>query len=137
MRIVDVSTEAVPAPGGRQELHRPLGTCRACASQLPELDVALYALYQQRIYRLLARDEQSWATLARLPRGLARFSRDLLIAHRELYRLTPPIAAHTIKVGSARPAGVLLRYYREAERRFHVSWSILAAVNFVESGSER
>jgi membrane-bound lytic murein transglycosylase B len=31
------------------------------------------------------------------------------------------------------PASVLLRDYREAERRFKVPWTVLAAVNFVES----
>jgi membrane-bound lytic murein transglycosylase B len=97
-------------------------------------DVTLLALYQQRIYRLLARDAPlANVTLARLPTGLRRVSVELLAAHRELYRLTPPIAARTIKVGRARPAAVLLGYYREAERRFHVPWHVLAAVNFVES----
>jgi hypothetical protein len=97
-------------------------------------EVGLYALYQQRIYRLLADDERLAAgTLARLPRDLRKAGRDLVAAHRELYRLTPPIAARTIKVGPAPPARTLLGYYREAERRFHVPWNVLAAVNFVES----
>jgi len=96
--------------------------------------VILSALYQQRIYRLLARDENlARRTLPRLPPELMIVSRDFLIAHRELYRLTPPIPARTIKVGPARPAGVLLDYYREAEQRFRVPWNVLAAVNFVES----
>src|SRR5262249_41791369 len=56
-----------------------------------------------------------------------------LTAQRELYRLTPPIPASTIKVGPARPAPLLLRYYAEAQRRFDVPWNVLAAVNFVES----
>jgi soluble lytic murein transglycosylase-like protein len=100
----------------------------------PPLDVQLHALYQQRIYRLLARDERlSRLTLARLPRELANASRDFLVAHRGLYRLTPPIGVRAIKVGRARPARVLLGYYREAERRFRVPWNVLAAVNFVES----
>jgi membrane-bound lytic murein transglycosylase B len=100
----------------------------------PTSDVTLLALYQQRIYRLLARDDRlAKGTTARLPEQLRRVSRDLLSAHRELYRLTPPIAARTIRVGRAPPAGVLLRYYREAERRFHVPWHVLASINFVES----
>ena len=36
-------------------------------------------------------------------------------------------------VGPAPPAAKLLGWYREAERRFHVRWQLLAAVNFVES----
>jgi membrane-bound lytic murein transglycosylase B len=97
-------------------------------------EVALYALYQQRIYRVLARDEDlSAKTVVRLPSALRELSQDFLRAHRELYRLTPPIAARAIKVGPALPAGVLFGYYREAERRFRVPWNVLAAVNFVES----
>lgn len=100
----------------------------------PSDDVVLYALYQQRIYRLLVRDERlARLTLARLPPGLVGVSRDLLTAQRELYRLTPGIPTQTIKVGSAAPAPVLLSYYGEAQRRFRVPWNVLAAVNFVES----
>jgi membrane-bound lytic murein transglycosylase B len=36
-------------------------------------------------------------------------------------------------VGRAEPAGRLRRYYAEAQRRFGVSWRVLAAVNYVES----
>jgi hypothetical protein len=103
-------------------------------TQPPPKDVVLYALYQQRIYRVLAgRDGLARRTLPRLRLDLRRVARDLIDAHRELYRLTPPIAAPTIKVGPARPAPVLLAYYRECERRFKVPWNVLAAVNFVES----
>lgn len=94
----------------------------------------LLALYQQRMYRLLAADRGlSRAVLSRLPRELARVANDLLTAHRELYRLTPPIAARTIRVARAAPAASLLGWYREAQRRFKVPWNVLAAVNFVES----
>jgi len=100
----------------------------------PPDDVVLYALYQQRIYRLLMRsDRLARLVLGRLPPGLAAVSRDLVAAQRELYRLTPGIPTDTIKVGSAAPAATLLAYYREAERRFRVPWNVLAAVNFVES----
>ena len=98
------------------------------------LRVVLYALYQQRIYRLLARsDRLAKPTFARLPAPLAAASWDLVRAHRGLYRLTPPIRASAIKVGKAKPALDLLLYYREAQRRFRVPWNVLAAVNFVES----
>jgi soluble lytic murein transglycosylase-like protein len=98
-------------------------------------DVVLYALYEQRLYRLLARETKlAGATLPRLPRPLRATVRDLLTAHRELYRLTPPLPARAkIKVGSAEPAATLLAYYREAQRRFGVTWDVLASVNFVES----
>ena len=98
-------------------------------------DLVLYALYQQRLYRLLARDEKlAAATVPTLAPNLRAAARDLLAAHRELYRLTPPLPAHArIKVGAAAPASTLLTYYREAQRRFQVPWDVLASVNFVES----
>jgi membrane-bound lytic murein transglycosylase B len=97
--------------------------------------VVLHALYQQRIYRLLARNTKlADATLRRLAPPLQRASADLLTAHRELYRLTPPLPGQArIRVGRAPPAATLLAYYREAERRFRVPWNVLAAVHFVES----
>ena len=97
-------------------------------------DLVLLALYQQRMYRALAGNAQlSRATVKLLPRDLARVAADLLAAHRELHRLTPPLRTHKIKVGPALPASVLLGDYREAQRRFEVPWTVLAAVNFVES----
>ena len=48
-------------------------------------DLVLYALYQQRLYRLLARDPKlAAATSAALPSRLRAITRDLLAAHREL-----------------------------------------------------
>ena len=98
-------------------------------------EVVLDALYEQRLYRLLAREGKlADATLPLLPAGLRATTRDLLAAHRELYRLTPPLpAGAAIKVGPAAPASSLLAYYGEAARRFHVQWNVLASVNFVES----
>jgi membrane-bound lytic murein transglycosylase B len=100
----------------------------------PPSDAVLYALYQQRIYRALARDDAlARATIARLPASLARAANDLVAAQRRLYRLTPPIPARTIRVASAPPAARLLADYREASRRFRVPWNVLAAVHFAES----
>jgi membrane-bound lytic murein transglycosylase B len=95
----------------------------------------LQALYEQRLYRLLARDPKlSAATLPALAPRLRATARDLLAAHRELFRLTPPLPSRAkIKVGAAAPAATLLEYYREAQQRFHVPWDVLASVNFVES----
>jgi len=94
----------------------------------------LYALYEQRLYRLLARRAlPARATFRRLPHGLAAYARDVVVAHRELVSITPPLPAARVRVGPAAPASALLRWYREAERRFGVPWNVLAAVNFVES----
>jgi soluble lytic murein transglycosylase-like protein len=103
-------------------------------SAAPPNGLVLLALYQQRIYRVLAADAPlASATMRRLDTTLRRAGEDLLIAHHELHRLTPALAARAIKVGRAPPATTLLADYREAERRFHVPWHVLAAVNFVES----
>jgi membrane-bound lytic murein transglycosylase B len=98
-------------------------------------ELVLDALYEQRLHRLLARDAKlASATLPLLRARLRTTARDLLAAHRELYRLTPPLPPRArIKVGPAAPASTLLAYYREAQRRFRVPWDVLASVNFVES----
>jgi hypothetical protein len=115
------------------ELSSAIGRWQPKSSPAPD-DVVRLALYQQRIYRLLAGDTHlSRSTVQLLPGDLAATLRDLLASHRELYRLTPPLETHRIKVGPSWPASVLLGAYREAQRRFKVPWTVLAAVNFVES----
>jgi membrane-bound lytic murein transglycosylase B len=106
----------------------------------PPRDVAVLALRQQRIYRLLGtRRALARATLARLPRTLRPVARDNVRARRELSLVTsihrgpPP----RIRVGPAEPADVLRRHYRAARRRFGVGPALLAAVNFVESAFGR
>jgi len=114
-------------------LEKAIGDWNPKNTAAPE-SLVLLALYQQRIYRLLTRDSSlATRTLALVPRELQKVSRDLLAAQRELYRLTPPIGVHAIKVARARPAPALLSYYREAQRRFKIPWNVLAAVNFVET----
>jgi membrane-bound lytic murein transglycosylase B len=83
---------------------------------------------------MLARnDALARATFARLPKRDAAAARDFVAAHRELFRITPPLANRTIRTGPAEAPAALLSYYREGERRFRVPWRVLAAVNFVES----
>jgi membrane-bound lytic murein transglycosylase B len=103
-------------------------------------DVALLALHQQRIYRVLGTHRRlARATLSRLPAVLRAAARDNVLARRDLSRITsvhrgpPP----KIRIGAAEPADVLRRHYRAAQRRFHVSPAVLAAVNFVESAFGR
>jgi membrane-bound lytic murein transglycosylase B len=128
-----------PAPLARTLVQTTAGLEQAISNWNPKSTatpppVVLQALYQQRIYRLLTRDSiLATRTLALVPQELAKASRDLLVAQRELYRLTPPIGVRAIKVGHPRPAPELLSYYREAQRRFKVPWNVLAAVNFVET----
>jgi membrane-bound lytic murein transglycosylase B len=69
----------------------------------------------------------------RLPRALARELATNLAAKHELWRLTPKTHRRRFATGPALPPATLLRYYKAAQRRFGVRWSLLAAVNFVES----
>ena len=101
-------------------------------------EVILLALHQQRIHLLLTtRSKLARDVIARLPAPLARDVRTTIGARRGLGRLTPPVPLRRFRTGPARPAGVLLGYYREAQRRFRVTWPVLAAVNFVESAFGR
>jgi soluble lytic murein transglycosylase-like protein len=101
-------------------------------------DVTLYALHEQRIYVLLtARRHLAREVVDRLHDPIAAEARAILAAKRELGALATPAPRRRFRTGPAKPAGVLLRYYRKAERRFGVSWKVLAAVNFVESAFGR
>ena len=103
-------------------------------SDSPPTRVTLEVLYEQRIERKLAAQPRlARAVLGRLPAAVASQVRDEVTALRELQRLARPIRLRAVRVGRALPAARLLRYYRQAERRFHVRWEVLAAVNFVES----
>jgi len=99
------------------------------------LDVQLLALYQQRIYRMLARDPAlARDVLARLSASVAREARINVAAGSGLLSLAGPVSRPwLIRTQPPEPAGVLLGYYREAEDRFGVAWQVLAAVNYTES----
>ena len=99
-------------------------------------NVSLWALHQQRLFLALTYD----AELGRRTRPLLdREARETLAARQALVRLTPPTRRppSSFRTGPAAPAASLLRWYREAERRFGVEWEVLAAVNFVETGFGR
>jgi Transglycosylase SLT domain len=104
----------------------------------PPGDVTLYALDQQRGQILLSgRPRLAHSVLARLPGRVAAHARASIRARRMLGRLSTPQPLDRFRTGPARPAGELLRHYREAQRRFGVSWQVLAAVNLVESAFGR
>jgi soluble lytic murein transglycosylase-like protein len=122
-----VTTRALDAAVDRWLDQQPAG------GRVPR-EAELLALYQQRIYRLLRRDDVlAQRTLRLLPSGLAREARDIVHAGRGLRAITPPLAAPKLRTGPPLLPTVLLRLYREAEARFGVSWEVLAAINFVES----
>jgi Transglycosylase SLT domain len=108
------------------------------AKGAPPEDVTLYALDQQRIHILLSgRPQLAAAVLAQLPGRIAAHARASLRARRMLGRLSTPQPMSRFATGPPRPAGQLLAFYREAQRRFGVSWRVLAAVNLVETAFGR
>jgi len=118
----------------KTELGRAIDAWVATGDSRPSSEVTLDALYDQRIELLLAgRPSLASATLRLVPAGIARQVRTNLAAKRELWRLTPSTHRRRFRTGPALPPATLLRYYREAERRFGVRWNVLAAVNLVES----
>ncbi|MFL5797205.1 MAG: transglycosylase SLT domain-containing protein [Actinomycetota bacterium] len=101
----------------------------------PPGDVVLLSLYQQRIYRLLARDDVlARRTLPLLPPGVAGPAAANIGAARELFTLISPVrTGFVLHVQRPAPPGRLLGFFHEAERRFGVDWQLLAAVMLVES----
>jgi membrane-bound lytic murein transglycosylase B len=99
-------------------------------------EVELEALYQQRVFiHLTSRPALRHGVLARLRGRIRREAAETFAARAALVRLTPPTRKplSSFRTGPPAPARSLLRWYREAERRFGVGWHVLAAVNFVES----
>jgi membrane-bound lytic murein transglycosylase B len=78
------------------------------------------------------------ATIARLPRDVRGEARDTVLGRRHLDAIPrAPARLPRVRVADAAPAAELRRDYAAAQRRFGVHWSILAAVNFVESAFGR
>jgi Transglycosylase SLT domain len=103
----------------------------------PPREVTLWALDQQRIHLLLtARPALAREVLPRLPRAAAAHARATIRARRGLGEITPPTPGR-YRTGPPEPPRRLLSHYRKAQRRFGVTWPVLAAVNFVESAFGR
>lgn len=110
---------------------------RSPSDALPA-NVTLPARYIQRTVRLLSRRPRlAAATIRRLPPRLARQTRELTVALRNLHRLSAGWPAHEVRTGPPSPLDDLLRFYRAAQRRFGVGWNVLAAINLVESAFGR
>jgi membrane-bound lytic murein transglycosylase B len=116
-------TEGDPAKGGAPE---PL---------------QIEALYQQRIYRHIARrPKTARRTLRRLPpriRGRATLTTNALKSLFALSAQTKITRRSSLRIGRAQPADKLMDHYRDAQRRFRVGWHVLASVNLVETGFNR
>jgi membrane-bound lytic murein transglycosylase B len=101
----------------------------------PPGDLVLQALFQQRIYRLLAqRPALARRVLTRLPGSIRREAEAIVRAGADVFAHADPVPpSYTLRTRAPEPADALLRYYRDAERRFGVPWHVLAAVNYVET----
>lgn len=100
-------------------------------------DVTLLALHHQRILRRMAEQPRLGdATLAKLPGDVRGEARDTVQARRLLDAI-PRGKPPKVRVAPAAPASDLRAHYADAERRFGVHWSVLAAVNLVESAFGR
>jgi len=108
------------------------------ADPIPE-DVTLLALYHQRILRSLASHRAVGdATLAQLPKDVRGEARDTVRARRQLAAIPrSPGRLPQVRIAAAAPASQLRQFYAAAQRRFGVHWSVLAAINFVESAFGR
>jgi hypothetical protein len=103
----------------------------------PPDDVTLWALHQQRIHVFLTPRERLARRVAALlsPRVTAHLKATFR-ARRGLGKITPPTPGR-YRTGPPEPPGRLLAHYRAAQRRFHVGWPVLAAINFVEAAFGR
>ena len=101
----------------------------------PPPEVELRALFVQRAVRALARDGGlARRTLERLPRSVAREVRTDVEAGAALLSSVRPVeSADVLRTRRPEAAGVLLEWFREAERRFGVDRELLAAIMLVET----
>jgi membrane-bound lytic murein transglycosylase B len=103
------------------------------------LRVLLLGAYEQELYRELGRHP---ALLSRVVPRLAPPLRDRARVNSAaiaslLSLITPSEHVPDLKLGPPPPAGELLGYYEEAERRFGIPWEVLAAIHFVETKFSR
>lgn len=106
----------------------------------PPAAVTLEALFQQRVLRQLSRDGPlARRVTRRLPPRLAHSARELIAALIDIRRLGAGHTPHPelIRTGASKPLGLLVSYYRAAQRRFNVGLHVLAAVNLVETAFGR
>ena len=100
-------------------------------------DVTYLALHHQRILRQMAeRRALGDRTLARLPADVRGEARDTVPARRHIDAI-PRGRPPRVRTAEAAPAADLRTAYARAQQRFGVHWSVLAAVNFVESAFGR
>ncbi len=101
----------------------------------PELVAAAGATAQVAYLALVDRPDWDAAVLAAVPAQLRDVVRRNTAAGRELRAMTTrsPTTVPAWRIVEPLPAAQLRTYYAEAQRRFRVPWSVLAAVHLVET----
>jgi membrane-bound lytic murein transglycosylase B len=149
----DVPPELEPAMAGTP--RRPASAAEAAAmvtaaqrvirSQAPEAEVLGAAGHTAQLAVREMAVRRTWLprVLDRLGPGDRRWVRANVAARRE-FRSMHPTADRDLadelpawRIVPPAPAAVLMRSYREAERRFGVDWQYLAAINLVETAFGR
>jgi Transglycosylase SLT domain len=102
-------------------------------------EVTYLALHHQRILRLMSeRRRLGDAALRRLPRDVRGEARDTVRGRRHLAAIPrSPGRLPRVRTAEAAPAAELRDHYAAAQRRFRIHWSVLAAINYVESAFGR
>jgi Transglycosylase SLT domain len=101
----------------------------------PDRALLLLGLDEQNLMRRLIKHVRLGnRVMGRLDGPLALETHRNVKAGRGLRALTTPVEP-PVEMKTKRPAppNDLLRFYRKAERRFDIPWTILASINFVES----
>ena len=98
-------------------------------------DVELLALYQQRIFRTLTKNERmEKKVVPLLPARVKRFYAGTIAAQEELASITGTSEkVPRFEYAEAEAPHRLWRYFREGEKRFRIKDHMLAAVMFIES----
>jgi len=98
-------------------------------------ELKLIGLEAQKLYRKLARNRDlSRRVLAKVSGNLKwKVQANIKAARRLSVLVTPLKPPVRMKTKSPASPKQLMRFYKEAQRRFGVPWWILASVNFIES----
>jgi hypothetical protein len=101
----------------------------------PPETLVLQTLYQQRIYRSLARRPAfARRVVARLPPTIRREASAIVRANTAVFAHARPVPpSFRVRTRAPEAADELRGYYDEAQRRFGVPWEVLASINYVES----
>ena len=96
---------------------------------------AILSLYQQKVYRRLARRPRAGRRVVRLVPGWVRpAARNNFFAGRALFKSVTPVKPPVrMKTYRPEPPKRLLKYHRASHRRYRVPWKVLAAINLIET----